>query len=85
MSIAYFALRFMRSSLMGLAQNPFLAIKSGQAYFGRFEVNVVGSILVTPRRKAPDQSESSGLSQTCMAYNSPMTIFSLLKQRKGVS
>ena len=77
---SYFALVLTRSSLMGFAQKPFLVIKSGQAYFGRFEAKVVGSILVRPRRKAPDQSDSSdGLPQTCIAYNSPITIFSLLQ------
>ena len=73
------ALVLISSSLIGLAQKPSLVMRSGQAYFGRLEANVEGSIVVTPKRKAPDQSESSGLPQTCTAYNSPMTIFSWLQ------
>ena len=77
----YLALVLISSSLIGLAQKPSLVMRSGQAYFGRLEANVEGSIVVTPKRKAPDQSESSGLPQTCTAYSSPMTIFSWLQKQ----
>ena len=76
----YLALFLINSSLMGLAQKPSLVMRSGQAYFGRLEANDEGSMVVTPKRKAPDQSESSGRPQTCSAYNSPITIFSWLKR-----
>ena len=77
---AYLALFLTSSSLTGLAQNPCLVTKSGQAYFGKFEDNVAGSTLVTPILKAPDQSDSSGLPITKIQYNSPSSNVSWLQK-----
>ena len=71
LSFAYLALFFTSSSFTGLAQNPSLVTKSGQAYLGKFWAKVDGSTLVKPIRKAPDQSDSSGLPITERQYNSP--------------
>ena len=71
---------FTSSSFTGLAQNPSLVTKSGQAYLGKFRAKVDGSTLVKPIRNAPDQSDSSGLPITEMQYNSPSSNGSWLKK-----
>ena len=77
----YLALFFTSSSFTGLAQNPSLVTKSGQAYLGKFWAKLDGSTLVKPIRKAPDQSDSSGLPITEIQYNSPSSNGSWLEKK----